>query len=879
MTPRRERDPLVPPVWVAAVLAPIVGGRVRAEEVLGDLEELARRRRPRFPALFYVTRTLWLVACLFVARLGPNPHANAGSGPLFGDLSMDLTLTIRSLLRRPATSLTVVTTLGLAIGFNAAIYTVLEGIVLEPLPFPNGDRLVVVDEVDASTGAREDFSGLTLRDLRASVTRLSGLAGWRLGTFARTSDGGPPESLASLTVTDDLFEVLEVPARLGRTLLPGDDGLPVAVVSNAYWASNLGADPGVVGANVTLDGVPYEVVGVMPSGFRFPQQEIDVWVPASSIQIEGEHRGSRTWNAIGRLATGATPADAQSELQGVQLGLAERYPENRGWDVSVRGAGAVLRDAGNLPFLLAAAVTVVLLIACVNAANILFVRSLERTRDVAVRAALGASRGRLARLVLLEAAVLSLAACGVGLLGGALVVRVINGADPGVLPAWEPLALDWSVALFAVGLSAATALLAGLVPALHVARPGLATTLSEFDGRTSGGRVDRRVRNALVTAQVALTLVLVHGSILLTWSLWSVSNVDPGFEDNGVLTATAVLAGQDAELTDQYERIMERFDAIPGVVSAGTVSALPMNPVGGRYHADVYSVEFPDRTPVEDRPEVDVRVTSPGYLQTMGIELIDGRNLLESDRPDQPLIMLVNEELVRRYFPDRSAVGMHLAFAPGTPGWEIVGVVSDVRHDGLDAEPRAEVYIGFLQMPHNDMTFVIRTLGDPTAIVPAVRSAVAEVAPDIPLVAVNTLEAVVDGSLDRRRFNAAVFGSVAFLAILLASLGIYGVTSYSVSLRQRELGIRVTIGARRGHLLGSVLRGTLGVVLLGVGIGAVGALAGARYLEAQLFGVEATSAGALAVAAIGIVAVGLVGSLGPARRATRADPVEALRAG
>ncbi len=339
-------------------------------------------------------------------------------------------------------------------------------------------------------------------------------------------------------------------------------------MSEAYWTSNMGADMRVVGQSLTLNSRPFEILGVMPAGFAFPQEDIDVWVPGTLRNVEQEHRGFRAWNAIGRLAPGATPEVAEAELSGVLASLAERFAESEGWRTSVRPAGAALRDAGNLPLLLFGAVAVVLLIACVNTANILFVRSLERTRDAAVRAALGASRGRLARLVLLETAVLAGAAGVLGIAGSLGIVSVLDRVDPGVLPAWESLSVDWSVAFVSMGVAVFVALLAGAVPALHVARPGLAGTLAEFGRQSSGGRLDRLVRNGLVTAEVALTMVLLHAAGLLVWSLYSVSNVDPGFEQNGVLTATAVLRGSGGEQITQYEQIMEKLNAIPGVLAA-----------------------------------------------------------------------------------------------------------------------------------------------------------------------------------------------------------------------------------------------------------------------------------------------------------------------
>jgi len=859
------------PRGLRAALLRVLRDEARASEVAADLEELAQRRRPRLPALFYWRQVLALAIGLRLSSRG-----RVGAGASFSDLGLDLKQAWRGVRRRPGVATTVVLTLGLAIGFNAAVFAVLRAIVLEPLPFPEADRLVVIDEVTGDTGQREDLSGPNLLDFRRATTRLSALAGWRVGKLARTSLDGPPESLTAVFSTADLFRVLETPAMLGRTFLSGDEESRSVVVSAAYWTTALSEDVDAVGSTLVLDGVPHEILGVMPHGFTFAESEVSVWVPLPDRVFEGEPRGYRTWNAVGRLAPGARAAEAEAELDALVASLAADFPENEGWHASVRPAGEAYRDTGTLPLLLLGAVGLVLLIACVNAANVLFVRALDRSAEVSVRAALGASRGRLARFVLLEAAILAVAAgvVGVGLASGLVVL--LERLDPGVMPEWNAIAVSWEVVAFTFGFSTLAALLAAAIPALHIVRRRVGGSLTELGGRLTGGRAERRLRDVLVTAEVALTLILLHGAGLVAWSLYSVSNVDPGFERANVLTATAVLRGSGAELIRQYDEIMPRLRAIPGVLSASTISALPMNPVGANYHADAFSVEFPERTPPSDRPEVEIRVVGPGYLETLGIPLLAGRAQTDADRSDQPMALMVNETLARRFFPEGDAVGRHLTFGPGS-GMEVVGVVADVKHDGLDAEARPEVYLAFLQAPHNDVTFAIKTLGDPTRVARAVRDAVAEVAPEIPLVGVATMEAIVDGSMARRRFNVAIFASVGALAGLLALVGIYGVTSYAVSRRNREIGIRQAVGARRGDVFVGVVGHALALIVAGAGLGVVGALWTSRYVESQLFGIEAGSLVGLAWSAAALLLIGLVGCLVPAVRATRIDPLTALR--
>ena len=852
-----------------------------------------------------------------------------------GALIQNFRFAVRGLARQPGLAVAAVLTLALGIGGNAAIFTVVDSALLEPPPFHDPGRLVVAW---ASNPALAQSAGLADKlpvsygdfyDWRRESRSLERLALVQPAAMALTGRGDPRQ-LDVVRVTGDFSALLGTPAALGRGLVAADDtpGKPGAVLlSDTGWRRFFGADPRVVGRKVVLDGDPVIVAGVMPPRFTFPRgselpafygfaAEPDAWLPLAPSADLQQDRATRIGVAIGRLRPGAGIAAAQAELVAICLHLEQLHPRVKGW--SARLAPLTEQMVGDLRpglLMLWGAVGGVLLIACANVANLLLVRAAGRRREIAVRTALGAGRGQLVAHLLLESGLLSLAGgiLGIALAGGGLrlfaafprllsggadLLGAAGGAGPSAAAGLGDLAgvvrgtgLDARVLAFTAALCIAASLVAGLAPMLQTARPDLAQLL-RGGGRSGTGTVgSRRIRNGLVVAEVALAMMLLIGAGLLLRSLVHLLGVAPGFRAAGVLSFEIDRPEdpmrQAPRLALIFERLADRLRALPGAAAVGGISQLPL--AGVESKAGVYI----EGRPVPEKPEdvlfADSQEIVPGYFETMGIPLRGGRLLDAVDTAGKPLVAVVDEVMARTFWPGGDALGKRFRRAtnarrrgddPANPWYTVVGIVGTVRH-ALGSEPGPTMYrtapqlLPALAAP--TMVFVVRTRTDPAAMTAAVRAAVREVDPGQPVTKVRSMRQVVADSVSRRRFSLMLLGLFAALALALSAVGIYGVTSYSVAQRTRELALRVALGARPLGVLGLLLAEAGALAGAGVLLGAAGALALGRLISSLLYGVGAADPLTFATVAAGLVLVALAAAWPPGRRATEVDPITALR--
>ncbi|MEJ2217392.1 MAG: ABC transporter permease [Gemmatimonadota bacterium] len=789
----------------------------------------------------------------------------------------DLRYAIRGLFRRPMYSLVLVATLAVGIGANAAMFTVVDGVLLEPLPYPHADRLVWVWSL-TPRGQPNTTSALDYVDYRraSSFTDLA-----TVGVFPRrlvVTGGEGPEVVVGRQASWNLFRMLGVKPLLGRTFVAADeaDGPMPIVLSYGLWQRRWGGSPSVVGRSVTLDGAPYEVVGVMPADFR-PPRPAELWYPMRMSYGSAQGRANRNYNVLGRLRDGVTPEAAQAQLQSIAKGLAETYPDaNEGWSVGVRPMQDVyVGGIRNALWLLMGAVGLVLLVTCANLAALVLARSTGRRGEVAVRRALGASDGRVVGLLLMESVVVALAGGALGLLLARVLLSGLSAVGAGALPRLATVQLDGSVLLFTLLVSVATGLLFGLAPALWSRRADLVEGLREAARGATGGH---RLQSALVVGQVALSVVLLVGAGLLFRSFAEVRNVDVGFRPAGVLTAQVRLPaasyGQQRSPSLFWDDALARVRALPGVMGAGTVDYLPTTAGGGPYN-EVWPADQPAPASSEQKGAVR-RIVSPGYFATMGIPLLRGRDFAVTDTRESTPVAIVSRRFADDIFDGADPVGRSL-FVWGQ-AWQIVALVGDVKLGSLEDDARATFYLAAPQVRPSSGILVVRTAGDPAALAPALRNVVHQVDADVPLSAVATMDAVVDSSLSGNRFRTLLLGSFAVIALLLAALGLYGVLAYFVGQRTHELGIRMALGAGKTQLLAEVLGRGLALAGTGVAVGLAGALLAGRLLRGLLFGVGASDAATLAATCLVLAAVALAASFLPAWRATRVDPVSCLRA-
>jgi putative ABC transport system permease protein len=796
-------------------------------------------------------------------------------------LLQDVRYAVRRLLKSPGFALVAVGALALGIGANTAIFSVVNSVLLRPLPYPQPEQLVQLWEsrprmnMPRTEVAPHEFLAWAERSESFRQLAANDLTEYNL------TGRGEPERVTGALVTAGYFPLFGVNPALGRTFLAQEDqpgGNNVVVLGYELWRSRFNSDPSVVGQSVSLDGVPCAVVGVMPRGFRLP----DGAGLARPIAFTAEDRakvGSHFLNVYGRLKDGATLAQAEGEMTAVAGRVEQDFGDaNVGHRVVlVPLHEQVVGGARTALLILLGAVGLVLLIACANVANLLLARAAARRREVAVRAALGASRWRIVRQLLAESVLLSSLGGAAGLLLAVWGVDLLVSLDPtGVQRAGE-VTLDWRVLGFTLGLSVLTGLLFGLAPALQASKADFVESLKE-GGRSAQGLGRSRLRGALVVSEVALTLVLLVGAGLLVKSFRQLLAVEPGLDPRHVLTLEVSLPqakyAERQQISSFYERLIEQAAALPGVEAAGAVSILPL---AGNDNSNFVQIEGRPPLPPGQALRAGRRNVSADYFRALGIPLKRGRAFTASDAKDAPPVVVINEAMARSFFAGEDAVGKRIRTGDKSPWVEVVGVVGDVRHRGLDVETRPEMFFPHLQTPSRQMTLVARASGDPEALAAPLRERVRELDRDQPVGNVKTMETWVSESVASRRFSVLLLGVFAAVAAGLAALGLYGVVSYSVAQRTHEIGLRVALGARPGDVLRLVIRQGMTLTLLGTAVGLLAALALTRVMSGLLFGVGATDPATFVAVPLLLMTVALVACYLPARRATKVDPMVALR--
>ncbi len=801
-------------------------------------------------------------------------------------LRADLRQAYRLLRNRPGFTTIAVATLALGIGANSAIFSVVFGVLLAPLDYQNPDQLALVwrTNVQRQTGnypvPAPEFLDWTEQNSSFSLT-----AAVRPEALVLTGTD-EPERVIGASVSASLFQLLGASPVLGRTFSSEENTAGneyVVVLSHGLWRRRFGSDPSVLGSEVKLNGRSHTVVGVMPDGFAFPSQA-QLWTP---VVFTPEQLADRDWHfllMVTRLREGTTVADAQRDLDQISARLARAYPEtNEGWTGVVQPLhDAAVGNSRATIWMLFGAVSFVLLIACANVANLLLARAAGRQRELCVRAALGAGRSRLVRQLLVESVVLALVGGAVGAALAYLGIDVLVAAAGSSLPRSANVSLNGMVLAATLAMALVTGIVFGLVPALHGSRFDLTEGLKE--GTHGAGISGRRSRlgRILVAGEIAVALVLVVGAGLMIQSFRRLLEVDPGFNPSRTLTfqvqAPSAQYPESEQVLAFADELQRRLAATPGVVSVGLNPWIPMTGGGPQFR---YRLASDQVGPVNDMPIGMFRPVSPGYFATMEIPLVAGRTFRDDDRAGQVPVAIVNEAFVRRHFADgEDPLGRRVVISyeePNAPEREIVGVVRDVKNAGLTSDPVPVYYVPFRQIPWNTMTLAVRTTGEPGAITPAVRAIVGELDPDIPVTNIATMEERLSQVVAQPRFRMQLLGVFAAVALILAAVGVYGVMAYAVSQRTQEIGVRLALGARPAAVRRMVVKEALAVGLIGVLVGLAGALALSRLVSGMLFEVQATEPVVYLTVAGILTAVAVTASLVPALRASRVDPMAALR--
>ncbi|HEX8146504.1 MAG TPA: ABC transporter permease [Pyrinomonadaceae bacterium] len=814
-------------------------------------------------------------------------------GGLMETFLQDVRYGVRVLAKNKGFTAVAVLTLALGIGANTAIFSVVNDLLLRPLPYTDADRVVMLWEVTPEGRHMNTTSRANFREWRAQGSSFESMAAFSDQRLNLTG-AGEPEEVAVQLATPDLFKVLGVEPILGRVLVEEDlrrDSAGV-VLSHSFWKRRFGGDPNVIGKPVTLNGIPFNVVGVMPPSFQWHIKQrsgtgkaAEVWMGLAMPPpgAQGANERGRFLSVVGRLKRGVTFEQAEAELKTIHKRLEQDSTFNKNYTAEV----IPLREqfVGNIRpalWVLLGAVGLVLLIACANVANLLLSRVAAREKEIALRTALGARRTRVIRQLLTESLLLSLLGSGLGLLVAWWGIGALVAISPRDLVSLQNVGINTTVLAWTLGVTLLTSVLFGIVPALEATRLNLNDALKEGGkGGDAQGSRSRRLRGFLVVGEVALALMLLAGAGLLVKSFAQLRKIDTGFETENVLTMVLRLPAskykEDPQYVAFFRQALERVRAIPGVRSAGIVNYLPL--YGGLGAATGFDVEGRPASPPGTGPSTNVRVADSGYFKTMGIPVLRGRSFTDAEDAEVHPVILVSESFARKHFPGEDPLGKRLkVYMSEEPAWtEIVGVVGDVRYDNLTAAAEPFVYYPHPGLTYEFMTLVIRTAGDPAAMAPAVRREIAAIDPDQPVSDVRTMTQVMADTVARARFNTLLLAIFAGLATLLAAVGIFGVMSYSVQLRTREIGLRMALGAQPGRVLMLVLRQGLVLTLVGIGVGLAGALALSRVMSGLLYGVG-TSDPATFAAIVGVLAVvSLVACYIPARRATRVDPLVALK--
>ncbi len=790
----------------------------------------------------------------------------------------------RSLAKSPGFTTVAVVTLALGIGANTAVFSLLNAVLLRPLPYADPGRLTLVWESAPFFGVQDSpVSPANYADWKVRARSFEEMGALEISGYRLAGDG-PPELVLGAVVTAGLFRALGTRPLLGRVFREDDDRLDaakVAILGEGLWRRRFAGDPGIVGKTIRLGEEKHTVVGVLASGTEPPSQYVmklgEVWTPlgAKYTPRQWNERGRHNWMVIARLKPGVTRAQADAEMRSIGQALAREYPKT---NEKVGAFVAPLRDhfvrgSRRILMLLSGTVAFVLLIACSNLASLLLSRAANRRTEVSLRVALGAGTWQVARRFVCESLLVSAVGSALGVVLATTTFRFLAHLAPGDMTGFKTLSVDLRVLAFTCALSIGVAIAFSLIPLFHARRVDLVESL-KHSARTLAASRSNRTRAVLVGSQVALAFVLAIGAALLIQTFARVRGIDTGFRTHNILTAglprVSAARPTPAEIASWQGEILERVKAIPGVESAGFTNHVPI-----AFKGDITGVTAEGRNQ-RDNVQCRARVAGPGYLATMGIPVVRGRDIAESDRDGAPLVVVVNETLARELWPGQDPVGGKLIFEAGVFS-RVIGVVRDIRQDGLDAAPKPEFYVSSLQAGFHSGSLAIHTKVDPASIAGAVRRAVWSVDPEQPVTDVFTIDEILDNDVSERRIQAMLLAVFAGLAVLLAAIGLYGALAYSVSQRSAEFGLRMALGASPGMLLGRIVGQGLTLTFFGLAAGVAAALALSRVLAAFLFGIEATDpATYVVVAGVLLLTAGLASYL-PGRRAMRVDPAVALR--
>lgn len=794
-------------------------------------------------------------------------------------LIRDMRYGFRSLLKRPGFTAIALVALALGIGANTAIFSLVNAVVLQPLPYNDPDRLVWVWGKFPG-GNRASVAPADFLDFRAQNKTFEQLAGsFSLAMPVNLTGSGEPERLSASIVTGNFFDTFGVAPALGRGFSldnerPGND--QVAILSHALWQKRFGGNPGIINQRITLDGKSFEVIGVMPKDVMFPQRA-ELWVPINfDASPEMKLRVAHFIRPIGRLKPGVTLAQAQADTDTIAAQLEKQFPDtNTGWSLRLESLHERLVGSSRTTlYVLFGAVGFVLLIACTNVANLLLVRATARQKEVALRTALGASRWRIVRLLITESLLLAVVGGGLGALLAAWGIDLLVTLSTGSIPVTANVKIDATVLAFTLLVSLVTGLLFGLAPALRTRKLNLTDALKE-GGRTSGeGR--NRTRSLLVVFESAVAVVLLVGAGLLVRSLIELVNTSPGFDANNVLTMRVDLARTKYNTAEKaagfFKDLETRIGGLPGVETVGSITELPLS---GQANDGPFTVEGRPAATPNQKFGADFRRVNHNYFQAFHIPLLRGRNFTEQEVRQSDKVVVVSQQLVDTVFPNEEPLGKRLLTVMGDKPYEIIGVVGDIRHRSLEFQPYAAMYLP--TGAPGGTNVVIRTHGDPLSLVPAMREQVKAIDPDQPIAAIKTMDEWIDQSTSTPRYRTTLLAMFAALAMILAATGIYGVMSYSVAQRTHEIGVRMALGAQRLDVLRLVVRQGMLLVLVGVVIGLFGAYGLTRVMSSLLFGVTAKDPLTFVAVAALLSVVALLACYIPARRATKVDPLTALR--
>jgi predicted permease len=799
---------------------------------------------------------------------------------------------IRSLLKHPGFTTIAVVTLALGIGANTAIFSVINAVLLRPLPYHEPDRLVTIWEEMPQRGMYEiPVSFANLRDWVDQTKTLDQISAYTF-TNLNLSGVGEPARLGAVRSSANLFSLVGAAPLLGRLFLPEEDkegANRVVILGHALWQSRFGSDSAIIGRSLTLDNQKHTVVGVMPSGFQFPvgfgylgkvlNDPIDLYVPLAATGKE-LGRGHYSFFAMGRLKPGITIDQARAEMTTIEGRLEQQYPDtNTGIGIKlVPTQEQTVKAIRPALLVLLGAVAFLLLIACANIANLMLARGASRQKELAIRAALGASRLRVVRLLLSESLMLSLAGGCLGLLLAVWGTNALVALAPDNIPRLNEVGVDARVFGFTLAVSLVTGIVFGLVPALHAAKPDLNEALKEGLRGSMGSASGKRTRSVLVVVEVALSLVLIIGAGLMIKSFLRLQQMNIGFNPDHVLAVSVSLPSsrypEDRQQVAFFQEALERLQSLPGIQSAGATTGLPLT-------LDIHGSDFR----IEGHPEpeagkemiINTRSVSPGYFGTLGISLIKGRDFSDRDKSEAPAAAIINDELARIYFSGEDPIGKRISFDDRQSWISIVGIIGDVKQLGLDSSAKPEVYFPYLQVVAPEMSLVIRTSSNPLSLAAALKSQIQMIDKDLPIDDAKTMQQLLAESSSGRRFNMLLLSVFAAVALVLAIVGIYGVMSYTVARRTHEIGIRVAVGAQPLDVFRMVIGQGMKLAIIGVACGLAGAFGLTRLMTTMLFGVEPTDPATFVSIAVLLTGVTLVACYIPARRATKVDPLVALR--